>query len=222
MLIKNPDKIKECATDARLHLPIRRKSVMLNFFICRDIIVAPGKFFLDVKNGSHKKLIFCAFFLTAAITLSKSFFSHRENFPYDYFGSEILNQLFSILSIPQVEWALSYFSFFLFLFVLSIFSGMIKENKLKVLFLVSMSISVYGLIFHVLFGFARFVMPGSIRHVAFLVSYFLTIALFCYSLSKAGDITMLKSLILFLLISPLFIITVGLTAVFPFLMWLTI
>ena len=190
------------------------------FNLSRNQIISPNTSFLNIKAGKYKSEIYQAFCLSGLITFIKSFFRHSN--VITFFENQLLNDFFSFISIPQVAWALSYCSFFLFTYFVWLFNGMTRGKKtgLKSMCFVFMSISTYGVFLHILFAITQFVMPKKFNLFIFYL-FFIGIAfLFSYALTKINELPMFKAAFLLIISAIPIVFIFGITGIFPFLMWL--
>lgn len=188
--------------------------------LTKNLILSPGKSFLNILDGKYRREILYLFFLSALITFVKSFYSHKNII--NFFDSELLNLFFTFLSIPQVIWALSFGSFFLFIYTISIFSRIVRTEKIefKSLAFIFMSFSTYGILLHIVFALGRFFLPQNIDKYGNLFVFLGFTILSSYALKKTFNLPLVKSVLLFLIPAIPFIFFMDVTGVFPFVMWM--
>ena len=87
------------------------------FYAARQTLVAPSMVFAKIKEGQLKREVTIMFGAAMAITLAKALARVGAGYAQasDFFPSEFLNELLSLLRNPLVTWVYSYLVYFLFL-----------------------------------------------------------------------------------------------------------
>jgi len=186
--------------------------------IYKKIIISPRELFRDITNDINKYRlpVYFLFFINVLIPLVKSFMMERENI--DFFSNEKINLLFSLYSIPQVQWVVTLLGFFLFIIFINVFS---KNRGKSGLVFCLLSIASIGILLQLLFVlFSEFLsheLLAMIRWIAFFWIAFLSVVAIniCQKISYARSITVYVAAGL-----PV-VVVVGLAGIAPFILWAT-
>jgi len=158
--------------------------------------------------------------LQALITLFKSFVIKRQK--VSFFANESLNQILSVLSIPQLRWVILYLVYFGFLYmVFGMCKLFNKEASLKSLMFAFISISGIGIIGQFLFYFLQIVIPKGLIFSGSYLVYLWSIVLYIQAIRVTQGISFLSTLVSFFVPAIVIIATIGLVAISPYLAWLT-
>ncbi len=190
--------------------------------IYRKIIVSPRELFRDITNDTNRYRlpVYFLFVVNALIPLVKSFKITRENIAF--FSNETLNLLLSIYSIPQIQWAITWLGFFLFIILIKLFSRFFAKNRGQsgLLFCI-LSIASVGILLQLLFiplsKFLSHDLLAMIRWIAFFWIGFLTIV----AISICQKVSYARSMAIYFAAGLPVVVVVGLTGVAPFILWAT-
>ena len=189
-------------------------------YLIRDVILQPGEVFKKAKNGEIQREALIVFGVAALIPLFKSF-SARRRF-INFFADERLNQLLSTLSIPQIKWLVTYVAYFGLIYVIfGICRLFNREANLKSLMIAFLSLGGVGIASQIMFYPLQFVLP---RNIIFLGSYFvylLVIGLSIRAVQVTQGLSFSKALVSFFPPAVILTLILGMTAVSPYLAWLT-
>lgn len=189
-------------------------------YLVRDVILQPGDVFRKTKNGEIQREVLIVFTVAALIPLFKSFSARRQFL--NFFADERLNQMLSMLSIPQIKWFITYLAYFAMIyFVFGICRLFCRAQSLKSLMLAFMSISGVGIVSQILFYPIHFVLP---KNVIFIGSYFVylwVIGLSIRAIQMTQGLSFPKALASFLPPAIIFAVICGMAVVSPYLAWLT-
>lgn len=188
--------------------------------LVKGVILQPANVFKKAKDGEIQKEVLIVFGIAALITLLKSFSARRQFL--NFFADERLNQLLSILSIPQIKWFITYLIYFVMIcFVFGICRLFGRATNLKTLTLAFMSISGVGIVSQLFFYTVHFVVPKSVSFVGSYCVYFWVIGLSIKAIQVTQSFSLTKSLVSFLPPAIVFAILCEMTVVSPYLAWLT-
>lgn len=189
------------------------------FEIFKGVLFNPAKTFHDIEAPSFGVAIYVIFGLSCLATFLKSF--RGKMVGARFFENQIIDNIISFSTIPQVQWIVSLLCFALFIFLLGKVSGwLLKNNSNKQLKLCILSISSLGLLLHVVFFVASFIFSAKIMHFLRLFSFFWIFCLSILAIKEIKNLSYLKSLGVFVISGfPSFVI-VGLPGLAPYLLWL--
>ncbi|OGQ34551.1 MAG: hypothetical protein A3A85_03205 [Deltaproteobacteria bacterium RIFCSPLOWO2_01_FULL_42_9] len=194
--------------------------LLCSVYLLKDIILHPSNVFERVKQGRFQKEPMIIFGFGALITLFKSFVIKRQK--VSFFANESLNQILSVLSIPQLRWVILYLVYFGFLYmVFGMCKLFNKEASLKSLMFAFISISGIGIIGQFLFYFLQIVIPKGLIFSGSYLVYLWSIVLYIQAIRVTQGISFLSTLVSFFVPAIVIIATIGLVAISPYLAWLT-
>jgi len=189
-------------------------------YLIREMALRPNSVFEKIKRGGFLKETVIVFVIGALIPLVKSFFIRKQSITF--FADEWINQLLSTLNIPQLSWAISYIGYFGFLFcVYGICRLFNKKSNLRAFTLAFMGISAIGIVGQVFFYVLQFILSKSLLLFGGYVLYLWVVWLSLQAIRVTQGFSFLKTLVAFF--SPFIVIVaiMGLTAICPYLVWLT-
>jgi hypothetical protein len=190
-------------------------------YLVKDVVLHPREVFRKTNNGETQKEVLIVFGVAALISLLKSFSTNRHYF--NFFADERLNQLLSILSVPQLEWLVAYILYFAMIcFVFGICRLFSKTGNLKSLILVLMSISSIGIASQIISYPIHFILPKNVIFIGSYCVYIWVIVLSIKAIQLTQGLTLLKAVLSFL---PPVIVFIGIgafTVVAPYLKWITV
>lgn len=201
---------------------MRKQNIWLSsVYLVRAVILQPGDVFRKVRNGEIQTEALIIFSIAALIPLLKSFSAKRQFF--NFFADERLNQLLSALSIPQIKWFITYLAYFAMIcFVFGICKLFGKAENLKVLMLAFMLISGIGIVAQVLFYPLQFVLPKNVIFIGSYCVYLWVIGLSVKAVQITQGLSLSKAIASLLPPAIVFAVICGMTAVSPYLTWLTV
>lgn len=189
--------------------------------LLKDIVIRPRSLFEQISNGKLSREVYITFSLGAFITFSKTFAlkQHEINF-YDNYH---LNQIFSLLSIPQIKWALLYIIYCLFLFLIfSLCKFFFKCTRWKTLILSLMSISGIGVISQIVFFLFSFIFPKNLNAILSYLIFLWVAFLSVWAIKYSQDLPLTKSIILFFISALPIIFIIRLVGISPYLAWINV
>ena len=188
--------------------------------LVKDVILRPGDAFRKTKNGELQRETLIVFAVAALIPLLKSFSARRQSI--NFFADERLNQLLSILSIPQIKWFIMYFVYFAMIyFIFGICRLFGRTESLKDLMMAFMSISAVGVVSQILFLAIHFVLPKNVMFTVSYLVYLWVIGLSIRAIQVTQDLSFSKALVSFLPPAIILAVICGMTIVAPYLTWLS-
>jgi len=189
-------------------------------YLAKDMILHPRSVFEKIKEGDFKREALVVFGLGALISFLKSFLVRREQ-SLSFFVDERLNQLFSILHIPQVRWFVLYVVYLGFLLgVFAMCRCFNKEANLKSLALAFMATSIIGVLCQIIFYPISWSLPSK---APFFLNYI--VLLWCIWLSFQAlrvtqNLSFSHALVSYLIPAIVVIVVIGLPGLSPSLAWL--
>ena len=192
------------------------------FKIFKGIIISPNVFFKDLTE--KRKYIISLFIINFIIVLIKSFFISRGKIIF--FEDKILDKIFSFLAIPQVVVIITYLSFFIFSILFFIIIKYSSEKFLSIhlypSFLLSlMSISIIGIIAHIISFPINFFAKSLISHIRYIF-YIWIIFLNILTVYNTQNVRLIKIICSFLIAFFPFLIFSWFLVVSPYLIFLSI
>lgn len=192
---------------------------MLN--LLKDIIVAPKRVFQKINENQLSFEVYIVFSIGAFVTFLKTL--RLESQRIHVFETEKINEALSLLSVPQIKWVFTYIGFFLFIFMLFIFSRILfKRASIKSLFLCIMSISGIGLLLQAVFFLFHYVLPSNINFFLTHIAFAWVVLISLLAIKYSQDISIAKSLVLFVIAGLPTIFFAGLPGISPYLSWLNL
>ena len=192
---------------------------MSSIYLVRAVISQPGDVFRKARNGEIQREALIIFSIAALIPLLKSFSARRQLL--NFFADERLNKLLSILSIPQIKWAVTYLAYFAMIyFAFGICRLFGKAENLKALMMAFMSISGIGIVSQILFYLIQFVLPKNVIFIGSYCIYLWIIGLSIMAIQITQGLSFSKALTSFLPPAIIFAVICGMAAISPYLAWL--
>ena len=185
------------------------------------MIIRPKNVFLGIKEGKYVYSTILFFLLCSALTFYKSYSLSSNDI--NFFVSNKVNSFFALMSNPQINWAMMYISYFLFiLIIIALIKIFYNKPQIKAMFLALMSISAFGLIAHILFIILRIINIDIKTELLFYFVYFWTIILSIIAIRNIQNITTYKAVLLFVIPALFFTFACGLQSICPYIAWLTV
>lgn len=188
--------------------------------LIKDVVFKPRDVFENISKGRLAKETLIVFCLGALLPFFKSFNFKSQHI--NFYASPWKNHLFSILSIPQVTWLVSYAAYFSFLLIVFCVCKVFSRDANFITLMVSfMAISSIGIAGQVFFYILKFILAKDFLLFGFYVLFLWAILLFLRAIKSTQKISTLKSLISILFPAIVIIGIMGLTGITPYLAWLT-
>ncbi|WP_407924244.1 YIP1 family protein [Desulfosarcina alkanivorans] len=190
--------------------------------LLKDIVVNPFNVFKEIRDGAFKNETLLIFITVTVLSFIKSgglSGVHRET--VHFYSSDKLNYFFSLLSIPQVNWLITFVSFFVFILLIYLIFNLKDSPKMEPLLLSLLSISGIGLIFHVLSILLRYFFPHTPFNYLVYFVYLWTLMLSVFAVKICMNSSFLKSGVVLTIAALPMVFIVGLLAVSPYLIGLS-
>jgi hypothetical protein len=188
------------------------------YYLIRGLAIAPDKTTKEIIKNNYVRESFVLFLSGAILTFLKSFYYRKEN--WNFFANENYNKIFTFLSIPQIQWLITYLIYFLFIYLIYLMNKLFNKNaRFKPLAISLMSLSGLGCILQILFYILSFIFPKELIHY---ISYIILIWFFLLSLisiKNSQGIFISRSIACFVAAAVPCIIIAGFPGVFPYLAW---
>ncbi len=185
----------------------------------RKIVFSPISLFRQVNANKFSFEVISLYVLTGIITFLKSFVLKGRSFVFQDNGLD--DSILSLLSTPQARWALSYI--FYFLLVLSIgFMGRVfwKNNGIRQILFLMMSISGVALILHPLFSLLSLTLPYDIVVFFERLVFMWVIVLSILAIQIWLNVSLCMAFIVYFVAGIPVVFIIGLPGLFPYLSWL--
>lgn len=193
----------------------------LSYFLLKDVILHPTSAFEKIKQNGFQRATLIIFGFGALLPFCKSFIAKRQII--SFFANERMNQIFSIMSIPQLRWFIIYMAYFGFLYgIFSMCRFFNQKANIKSLLLTFMSISVVGIVGQIFFYPLLFILP---KNLVFLGNYMLYLwsgVLSIQAIRITQGLSLPKAIISFFVPAIIIVAIMGLTAIAPYLTWLNL
>ena len=204
---------------AQILLILKDRLVLPSVYIFKNIVINPTKVFQEAQKGRYDFSIYFMLLVACLITFFKSFSRKREVF--NFFEREIINDILSFLSIPQIQWLIIFFSYILFVFLMMVVCKLLLKycNK-KDLFVCIVSISSAGILLQILFFILYYFVPQNyiyvLNRIAFIWAAYLSIA----AIKNSQNTSYLKSIMIYIFAGLPVITIAGLAGLAPSFLWL--
>ena len=185
------------------------------------VIVHPVTVFKEIRQGKYLTETLILFVLGVLITFLKSFLARGR--AMSFFADEHLNQFFSILSLPQIQWLLIHVMYFVFLLgILGLCRLFNRVGSTRSLVFAFMAISAVGVVGQVLFSAIQFVVPQDwlVWGEKFLYLYVISLSL--QAIRVTQDLSFPQAFVSFFSPAVVLVALMGLTTIAPYLAWLTL
>ena len=197
------------------------RPMMVIIKLLKDILIHPKSLFEQISKGKLSKEVYIIFGLGAFITFSKTFAVKQHEITF--FNNYHLNQILTLLSIPQIRWALLYTFYFLFLFLVTYLCKLFfKQAKWKTLMLSLMSVSGIGVVSQILFFIFSFIFPKNLSSILSYLIFLWVTFLSVWAIKYSQNLTLTKSIIVFLISALPIIFIIRLVGISPYLAWITV
>ena len=181
--------------------------------LMKAIVFSPGELFKTSKE--KKRDIILLFVFSFFIVFLKSFFKERHWI--NFYANQPLNELFSFFAIPQISVIATYFSFFIFVFVLFCFAKLFsKEGSFKQLLFALMSISGIGILSHLIVTPLNILSKSLALPICFIF-YMWVVILTILAIKNTQSVAFVKAIPIFLLGALPFILFGWILVVSPYL-----
>ena len=188
------------------------------FELFKGLLLYPSKFFHEI-TGYYTKAIYTTFGLSCIVVFIKSF--SKEIIYNSFFENTSVNNIISLLNIPQVQWCMSLLGFILFIIILINTSNCQQKKNNKDLILCILSISSMGLLSHIVFFVIHFIFSAEIIHFLIIVIYLWFFCLNVLAIKEVRCISYLNSFFLFIISGFPSVLLVGLPGLAPYSLWLS-
>ncbi len=189
------------------------------FDIFKGVLFHPAKTFHDIESPGFEVAIYVIFGICCFVTFLKSFLGEKVN--SRFFENEIIDNIISFLTIPQIQLVVALLCYTLFIFVLCKVSNLFSQsNGEKKLILCLLSISSVGLLLHIIFYIVHFAFSIETMNILRRFSFFWVFCLSILAIKEIKNLSYLKSLGVFLVSGFPSVIIVGLPGLAPYLLWL--
>jgi len=197
------------------------KKILSVVNLLRDIIVSPIKVFERINKDQLSFEVYIIFLLGALVTFLRTL--RLEGQSIHFFETERINKVLSFLAVPQIKWGFTYITFFLFILILYLFSKIfLKRIRPKPLFLCLMSISGVGLIMQALFFVFHYIFSQNVNFFLTYIAFAWVVILSLLAIKCSQEISIGKSLFLFVIAGLPTIFIAGLTGISPYLAWMAL
>ena len=195
--------------------------IVSSIYFIREMILQPSSLFEKIKRGALLKQTLIVFGFGALIPLGKSFFIRKHSITF--FADEWINELLSILNIPQLLWLINYIVYFGFLCgVFGVCKLFNKESNLRTIVLAFMAISAIGILAQVFFYPLQFILTKRLLLFGGYVVYLWVIWLSLQAIRVTQGFSLLKILLSFFSPAIVIVAIMGFPAICPYLIWLTV
>lgn len=186
-----------------------------------NIIIAPKRLFMSIKDGKYVEETYLIFTLAAIITFIKSFMIKQPTFSASYYNYELLNRTIELLHNAHVSWFISYLSYFVFLFIVFLFCRIFDKRVLyKNVVLSLMVISAIGVTAQITFFLLSFILQ---EHVLFICGYLVFLWVICLSIiaiNVTQTLSLARSIVCFIVPAVPFSLFIVFVSIAPYLAWL--
>jgi len=163
--------------------------------------------------------VFC---LGAMITFAKSFLVTRKTFSPLLFENDVVNKLLNVLSIPQITWLITYWTYFLFLFLVFTMCRVFnRQAQFRQVAISLMRLSAFGITMQILFWVLSWIVSVDILVVGSFVVYAWTTLFSVIMIRNTQRLSLSKAVLCFLLPALPIIFFASFAAVAPYLSFLS-
>jgi len=185
-----------------------------------EVVLRPTRAFENIRNGKSAREVYIVFCIGAILTFLKSFLMKKHTMTF--FEDNRINAIFTLLSIPQLQWGIMYVSYFVFIGVIFFISNKLnKQAKFKNSTLVLMSISSIGCIAQPVFYIVLFVLPREVVHFANLMVCLWALFLSLLAVKTIQDVSFLRAAAWLFIVAVPLIFLFRFPGVLPYLAWLS-